>query len=309
MKKFLVTGGAGFIGSNIVDELLSRGFSVRVLDNFSTGKKENLFHCIDKIELIKGDITDYQTCLKAVKGIDYVIHQAASISVPGSIKDPISNNRNNIDGTLNLLSAAAKEKVRQFVFASSCAVYGFDPRLPKKEDMKPDPRSPYAVSKLAGEYYCKLFNDLFGLPTVALRYFNVYGKRQNAFSEYAAVIPKFISAVLGKKAPRIYGDGKQSRDFVSVSDVARANVSAALSKKAAGEVINVGSGKEVNLLTILRSIKQELDSDISPEHLQKQAGDILHSLSDITKAKKLLGFKPGVIFKEGIKDTINWFRS
>ncbi|MCS7075706.1 MAG: SDR family oxidoreductase [Bacteroidia bacterium] len=300
MAKYLVTGGAGFIGCNIVKTLLERNQEVRVLDNFSTGRRENLLPFQKDIELIEGDIRSYHTTIKAVKGVDFVLHQAALPSVPRSIYDPITTNEVNINGTLNLLHAAVDADVQRFVYASSSSVYGDSPVSPKHEDLTPNPKSPYAVSKLAGEYYCKVFHQIYGLQTVCLRYFNVFGPRQNPHSQYSAVIPKFLKLMLNNQPPTIYGDGTQSRDFTYVDNNVEANLLACTKENVAGKVYNIACGTNFTLLELVRTLNEITGKNISPVHTEKRSGDIMHSLADIQKAQKDLGYQVKVSFKEGL---------
>ncbi|HEY5535091.1 MAG TPA: SDR family oxidoreductase [Ignavibacteria bacterium] len=299
--KYLVTGGAGFIGSNIVEELLNRGESVRVLDNFSTGKRENLKEFEKDIELIEGDIRSYQIVNEAVKGVDIVLHQAALSSVPGSIKDPITTNKVNIGGTLNMLDASKDAGVKKFIFASSSAVYGDDPELPKHEGMTPNPLSPYAVSKLAGENYCRVFSKIYGLETVCLRYFNVFGPKQNPDSEYSAVIPKFIKLITNNQQPIIYGDGKQTRDFIYVDNVVEANLLAASTKGNAGVVMNCACNDQIELNYLIEQINKLLGKNINPVYAEHRNGDIKHSFADISLIQKNLTWSPKYSFTEGLK--------
>ena len=308
MSHYLITGGAGFIGSNIVAELVRRGGRVRVLDNFSTGCCENLVPFQEQIDLIEGDVRELSTVRRAVAGMDYVLHQAALPSVRQSIDDPLSTHAVNVTGTLNLLWAAQEAGVKRLVFASSCAIYGDDPVLPKREDMLPAPKSPYAVSKLSGEQYCRTFAEVFGLEAVCLRYFNVFGPRQDPASEYAAVIPKFVTAMLQGAPPTIYGDGKQSRDFVYVANVVRANLLAAVASGVAGNVFNVACGQRYTLLDLVEALNVILDTDVSPIHTAPQPGDVRHSLADITVAQESLGYQAEVSFREGLRRTIAWYK-
>jgi UDP-glucose 4-epimerase len=299
--KFLVTGGAGFIGSNIVEELLNRGESVRVLDNFSTGKRENLKEFEKDIELLEGDIRSYSIVNQAVTGIDIVLHQAALSSVPGSINDPITSNEVNVGGTLNMLDASKDAGVKKFIFASSSAVYGDDPELPKHEGMTPNPLSPYAVSKLAGENYCRVFSKIYGLETVCLRYFNVFGPKQDPDSEYSAVIPKFIKLITNNQQPIIYGDGKQSRDFIYVENVVEANLLAASTKGKAGIVMNCACNIQIELNYLIEQINKLLGKNISPVYAEHRNGDIKHSFADISLIQKNLNWTPKYSFIEGLK--------
>jgi len=306
---YLVTGGAGFIGSHIVEELVKKGKRVRVIDNLSTGKRENLERLMDKIEFIEGDLRDPEATAKAAKGSDFILHQAAIPSVPRSVKDPIGSTENNLNGTLHLLMAARDAKVKRVVYASSSSVYGDSPILPKKEDFLPVPLSPYAASKLAGEYYCRVFHEVYGLETVCLRYFNVFGPRQDPLSPYAAVIPKFISLALAEKPLVVYGDGEQSRDFSFVADVVEANLLACRARDIAGEQFNVGSGEQTSLNQLVQMLKGIIDADLKIEYTEPLPGDVKHSLAGIEKAKKRMGFEPTIPFGEGLRRTVEWFKS
>jgi len=308
MSVYLVTGGAGFIGSNIVEELVRRGERVRVLDNFSTGKRENVAPFLGDIELIEGDLRHLDTVRQAVEGVDYVLHQGAIPSVPRSIDNPLDTNEANVRGTLNLLVAAREAGVKRVIYASSSAVYGDTPTLPKTEEMKPAPLSPYAVSKLAGEHYCQVFYQVYGLETVALRYFNVFGPRQDPTSQYAAVIPRFVTAMLSGEQPIIYGDGEQSRDFTYVSNVVQANLLAATVPDVAGQVFNIACGQRYNLLELVATINRILGTDIAPLHTAPRVGDIKHSLADIARARERLGYQVEVEFEEGLRRLIAWDR-
>ena len=305
---YLVTGGAGFIGSNIVEELLRRGENVRVLDNFSTGKRENLAQFLDQIELIEGDIRSYHIVREAVVGVDAILHQAALPSVPRSIKDPITSNEVNVTGTLNILNAAKDAKVKRVVFASSSSVYGDNPELPKHEGMVPNPLSPYAVSKLAGEKYCGVFARIYGLETVALRYFNVFGPRQDPNSQYSAVIPRFIIAMLNDKQPVIFGDGEQSRDFTFIANIVNANILAATKENISSISINCACHGRVTLNELVNKINKILQKNISPIYQNERSGDIKHSFANISAAEKYLGYKPTVDFDAGLKMTIDAYK-
>jgi nucleoside-diphosphate-sugar epimerase len=307
MAKYLVTGGAGFIGSHIAEALVERGDPVRVLDNLSTGKMENLASIAGRFEFVEGDIRDLETCRKAVEGVGTVFHEAALASVGRSVEDPLLNNAINVTGTLNMLVAAADAGVRSFVLASSSAVYGDDPAMPKVEGREGKPLSPYAVSKLVDEKYAQAFFALYGLNAVALRYFNVFGPRQDPFSEYSAVIPLFISKILRGERPTIFGDGEQSRDFIFVGDVVRANLAAAGSASAAGEAINVACGAGTTVNGLLAAVNALLGTKVVAVHAAPRPGDILHSTADIAKAGRLMGFSPGLTFKEGLAKTVEWF--
>lgn len=308
MAVYLVTGGAGFIGSNITLFLVKKGEKVKVIDNFLTGKKENLSSIINKIELIEGDIRDFKTCLEATKGVDYVLHQAALPSVPRSVETPEITNDININGTLNILLASVKNKVKRVVYASSSSIYGDSPVLPKKEDMIPSPLSPYAVSKLTGEYYCKVFYKIYGLETVILRYFNVFGPHQDPDSQYAAVIPKFIKAMLKGERPVIYGDGEQSRDFTYIDNVVQANILATRAKNACGRVFNIASQESITINQLVKELNCILNKNIEPEYTDPRPGDIKHSLADISSAKQILNYSPKIKFNEGLRRTVHWFQ-
>ncbi len=302
-----MTGGAGFIGSHIVAELVRRKQTVRVLDNFSTGRRQNLKEYLNKIELIEGDIRDMGLLKKITQGADFVLHQAALPSVERSVKDPLTTNEVNVNGTLNLLEASKLNKIKVFVFASSSSVYGNTPKLPKRESMPPDPLSPYALSKLAGERYCKLFFELYRLNTVSLRYFNVFGPRQDPHSHYAAVIPRFILALVKGESPTIYGDGRQSRDFTYISNVVRANLLACENRHGRGEVINVACGKRFSVNRLYKELSRTLGNHSRPVYTKPRPGDVRHSLADISKSRKLLKYSVEVEFSAGLKKTIDWF--
>ena len=304
---YLVTGGAGFIGSHLVDELVRRQQRVKVLDDLSTGRLENLTQVLDDIELIEGDIRDQSAVRAAVKGVDYVPHQAALASVAQSVADPLTTNEVNVTGTLNVLLAARDAGVKRVVFASSCAVYGDSPALPLNEEMPTRPLSPNAASKLAGEDYCLAFHEVFGLPTVSLRYFNVFGSRQDPTSPYSAVIPKFITAALNDEPLTIYGDGAQSRDSVYVSNVVSAVLLACQAPAAAGQVINISCGERYSLLDLESYLKPLLTGhSLCVEHLDPRPGDVRHSQGDIQKARLLLSYEPLVDFEKGLAKTVKF---
>jgi len=305
--KFLVTGGAGFIGSHIVDALVKNGDKVSIIDDFSSGQRENLEGVIDKIELIEGDIRDKDLVNKSMQGTDYVLHQAALRSVPKSLLRPERYNDVNINGTLNILSAAKDLKVKRVVFASSSSIYGETDRLPEKEDLYPLLISPYALTKLAGEYYCRIFSEIHGLETVSLRYFNVFGPRQSLENEYAVVIPKFITCMLKDERPPIHGDGIQTRDFTYVENVVQANIKAATIPGIKSELLNIACGKAYSVLDIIKYINKIIKKDIKPRFTPPRSGDVKHTLADITKAKKLIKFKPEIGFKEGLEKTVEYF--
>lgn len=309
MSKYLVTGGAGFIGSNIVKKILENGEEVIVLDNLSTGKNENIKPFLDKIKFINGDFTDLEIAKKSVVDIDYVLHQGAIPSVPRSIDDPVKTNNSNILGTLNMLIAARDAKVKRFVYAASSSAYGDSPVMPKIETMPISPKSPYAIQKLTGEQYCQNFCTLFGLETVCLRYFNVFGPNQDPESVYSAVIPMFIKKMLAGESPTIYGDGNTSRDFTYVDNNVDANLRACISNDCSGEVINIACSYEISLNELVEKINSILGTSIKPIYKQERIGDVKHSLADISKAKKLLGYMPIVDFDDGLRKTIEKMRS
>ncbi|MBI4815844.1 MAG: SDR family oxidoreductase [Deltaproteobacteria bacterium] len=310
MALFLVTGGAGFIGSNIVEAIVARGDRVRVLDDFSTGSRKNLEPFRGRIELLEGSVTDLATARRSVDGVDFVLHQAALPSVPKSVALPIETNSVNVSGTVNMLVAARDAGVRRFVYAASSSAYGDTPTLPKVESMESKPLSPYAIQKLAGELYCRVFFQTFGLETVSLRYFNIFGPRQDPTSFYSAVIPKFISAIQSGTPPTIHGDGKQSRDFTYIDNVVAANLAACEADRAcAGEVMNVACGERIDLLDLVREINAVLGTNVVPTHDPERVGDVKHSLADIERAKRLIGYSPKVLFAEGIRRTITWYGS
>ncbi|GAB4479193.1 MAG: SDR family oxidoreductase [Anaerolineae bacterium] len=311
MGSYLVTGGAGFIGSSLVEALLTRGHAVRVLDNFSTGKQENLSAFLDRIELLEGDITSPEDVQRAVAGVEVVLHHAALPSVPLSVKEPLTANAINVRGTLHLLEAARQAGVRRFVFASSSAIYGDQrPDLPKVETMYPQPISPYGADKLAAEQYCQVFYRVYGLETVALRYFNVYGPRQDPHSMYSAVIPLFISALLRGEAPTIFGDGEQTRDFTFVGDVVTANLLAA-SRPAgavAGRVFNIATGQQIALNDLIDVLNRITGAGITPVYTDPRPGDIKFSLASIEQAVEHLAYRPASTLEQGLRATVDWYR-
>lgn len=305
--RFLVTGGAGFIGSHIVEHLLTlHDAQVVVLDDFSTGKRENLLPFLDRIDLVEGSVTDPAACATAMAGVDYVLHQAALPSVPRSVRDPIATHEANATGTLNVLIAARDAGVRRVVYAASSSAYGDTPVLPKREDMPALPLSPYATSKLAGEAYCRAWYRTYGLETVSLRYFNIFGPRQDPESEYAAVIPKFIRAALKNEPPIIYGDGEQSRDFTFVANAVAANMAACFApvEHVAGEVFNVGCGERTTVNQLWREITSILDVSIEPRYEPRRAGDVRDSLASLDRARERLGYSPSVDLRTGLARTI-----
>jgi len=313
MQKFLITGGAGFIGSNIAEQLIRDGHYVRVLDNFCSGKESNLGFAKNltskNFELVRGDIRDKITCLKSCEGIDYVLHQAALRSVPKSMKEPESYNDVNINGTLLMLQAAAEKKVKRFVLASSSSIYGDTDIFPEKEIHLPRLISPYALSKLAGEYYCRIFSEHFNLATVCLRYFNVFGPKQALDDEYAVVIPKFIHCLLHDEQPPIFGTGKQSRDFTYIANVISANILSATTPHIKHEIFNVANGESHTVLELVAELNQIIGKNIKPQFLPIRAGDVFKTSADISRIRKILKYKPSVNFKEGLKHTVEYFKS
>jgi UDP-glucose 4-epimerase len=305
--RFLVTGGAGFIGSRIATRLLEDGGDVRILDNFATGKPENISAIRDKLEFIEGDIQDPDALKSAVDDVDVVFHEAAIASVPRSVDNPAEANSVNSTGTLNVLIAARDAGVRRVVYAASSAAYGDDPKLPKTEDMTPDPLSPYAFSKLAGEYYCKIFAGVYGLETVSLRYFNVFGPHQDPKSQYAAAIPGFIVPMLEGRSPTIYGDGEQTRDFVYVDNVVQANILAATVNVPSGQVFNVAGGERFSLNAVLGMLEDIMGRPSNAYYAPGRPGDVRHSVASIEKARRYLGFEPSISLKEGLARTSAWF--
>jgi UDP-glucose 4-epimerase len=303
----LVTGGGGFIGSHLVKRLLRDGYSVRVLDNFATGHRANLERVIEEIELIEGDLQSYERVHNAVRGCDLAFHLGALPSVPRSVQDPLTSNATNVVGTLNVLLAARDEGVRRVVYASSSSLYGASTELPKREDMHPLPIAPYAVSKLAGEGYCRAFGEVYGLETVALRYFNVFGPGQDPRSQYAAVIPNFITAALEGRRPIVHGDGEQSRDFTYVDNAVDANLLAASAPGAAGEAFNVACGERTSLNEIVARISALTGAEVEAVNTDPRPGDVRHSLADISKAREILGYEPAVDFDEGLRRTFEDF--
>jgi len=309
MSRFLVTGGAGFIGSHIVERLVKDNHYVVVLDNFSSGKISNLKPFVRKIKLIKGDIRSKAFCLKATRGIDFVLHQAALRSVPRSMKEPQKYNEVNIGGTLNMLEASCQNRVKRFIFASSSSIYGDVSTFPEKETFLPKPISPYALSKLTGEHYCHIFSSQHKLPTVCLRYFNVFGPRQPLDDEYAVVIPKFINCMLKNEQPPIYGTGKQSRDFTFVSNIVNANLMAARRKSLKSGVFNIASGRDYSVLELVSCLNKILGKKIKPVFLKKRPGDVFKTLADLSQSRQALGFTPGIDFIRGLGLTVNYWRA
>ncbi|MHC4636625.1 MAG: SDR family oxidoreductase [Planctomycetota bacterium] len=308
MKRYLVTGGAGFIGSNICRKLVSEGCFVRVVDNLLTGKKRNLSDIIDGIEFIEADMGDEAVACSAMKDIDVVLHQGALPSVPKSLDNPAATHKHCVDATFTLLMAARDEGIKRFVYAASSSAYGDSPTLPKEEKMPTRPLSPYAVAKLVGEYYCSVFYKVFGLETISLRYFNVFGPYQDPTSQYAAAIPAFVTSILQDKSPTVYGDGEQSRDFTFIDNVVNANLLAARAEKTEGQSVNIACGNAVTVNNIIEMINEIVGNNVKPIYEEARVGDVKHSLADITQAEKLLGYKPLVSFKDGLGIAIDWYR-
>jgi nucleoside-diphosphate-sugar epimerase len=299
--KVLVTGGAGFIGSHLVERLLQENYEVRVLDNFSTGRRENI---LADVELVEGDLRSYERAHTAVRGCEVVFHQAALPSVPRSVQDPLTTNAANVIGTLNVLLSARDSDVRRVVFASSSSVYGANPTLPKAEDLPLAPISPYAVSKIAGEGYCRSFWEVYGLETVALRYFNVFGPRQDPRSQYAAVVPNFITALLAGEPPIVFGDGSQTRDFTYVGNVVDGTLRAMQAENAAGKTFNIACGEQVSVNRLLAELKKLIGADIEARYVEARPGEVTHSHADVSLAERELGYLPRIVLDEGLKLTI-----
>jgi nucleoside-diphosphate-sugar epimerase len=309
MARNLITGGAGFIGSNLARRLVGLGEKVAVIDDFSTGKPENLKDVLSDIDLFEGSVCDAKVLGKAMCNVDRVFHHAAVVSVVRSIDDPVTTNAVNIGGTLNCLMAARDAHVKRFVFAASSSAYGNNPSLPKREDMKPDPLSPYAISKLAGEFYARVFHEIYGLHTVSLRYFNIFGPYQDPNSPYAAVVPIFITKMFKDQKPVIYGDGEQSRDFTYVDNAVDANLLAAAADNAAGRVMNVACGTRYTLNELVGRLEDLTGHKTGATHAPPRAGDVKHSLGDIALASQLLRYRPKVTFEEGLRATVDWFKN
>jgi UDP-N-acetylglucosamine/UDP-N-acetyl-alpha-D-glucosaminouronate 4-epimerase len=309
MSTFLVTGGAGFIGSNIIGELVRRGEAVRVLDNLATGHIENLDAVRQDIQWHEADIRDLESIRPDFEAVDYVVHLAAIPSVPRSVSDPLTSNSANIDGTLNVLLAARDAGVKRVVFAASSAAYGDHPALPRVESQEPRPLSPYALTKLTGEYYCKIFTRVYGLETVSLRYFNIFGPHQSPDSPYSGVLSLFISAYMNGQTPTIFGDGEQSRDFTYVENAVDATLRACTAPSASGQVINVGTGERHTLNETIKLLDRIFGRQLTPRYDTPRAGDVQHSHADISLSRTLLGYEPAVRFEDGLKKTVDWFRS
>ena len=305
--RFLVTGGAGFIGSHIVRRLLANGERVRVVDNFCTGNRERLTDVLAAVDFVEADLADPLVCDRVAGGMDYVIHQAAIPSVQRSMRDPLASNRSNVTATLNLLESCRKQRVRRFVYAASSSAYGNTAALPKHEEMVANPLSPYALQKLVGERYCRLYYEFFELETVSLRYFNVFGPGQDPHSEYSAVIPKFVSQLLAKERLTVYGDGEQSRDFTYIDNVVEANLLALNAKNAAGEVFNIGCGAQFSLNQLIKKLEGILGIAAQIDYLPSRLGDVRDSLADISKAQNILGYAPRISFDQGLKRTVEAF--
>ncbi len=308
MAHYLVTGGAGFIGSHLTEELARRGHQVRVADDLSTGKRSNLDH-VPEVEFLEGDLADLDFARRAVVGCDYVLHEAAMPSVPRSVKDPITSNRANVDGTLNVLVASRDAGVKRLVFAGSSSAYGNTPTLPKREDMPTNPLSPYALQKVVGEQYLQLFTHLYGFETVSIRYFNVFGPRQDPSSPYSGVISVFASALIEKRSPKIYGDGEQTRDFTYVANVVDGVLRACDAPGASGEVINVATAGRISLNQLFRTMRDLIGASVEPIYEPERAGDVRDSQADITKARQILKYEPIVSFEEGLRRTVEWYRT
>jgi len=309
-SKFLVTGGAGFIGSNLTEELIAQGAKVTVIDNFVTGFRENLDEIKGDLDFVEGDINDTALLAKILPGVDCIFHQAALPSVPRSVENPVETHQACVNGTFNLLNAARNAGVRRVIYAASSSAYGDQPTLPKVETMRPEPLSPYAAAKLVGEYYCGVFYNVYGLETLCLRYFNVFGPRQNPSSAYSGVISRFIDALMSGGRPTIFGDGEQSRDFTFVANVVAANIAAATTDKGIGKVMNVANGERVSLNELLASLKTITGrTDIEAEYLPARKGDVMHSQADNTLAVECLGYKKVVGLEEGLQKTIDWWKA
>ena len=305
MANYLVTGGAGFIGSHLCHRLLEEGHAVRVLDDLSSGKRENL---PDGVEFIKGDLRDTEALQRAVADVEFVLHKAAIASVQVSVEQPLLEQEVNLVGMLRLLEAARSAGVRRLVFAASAAAYGMDPEVPKREDMRPTPASPYGLSKVAGEYYCRIYAEVFGLETVCLRYFNIFGPRQDPKSPYSGVISIFMDKMMQGEAPTIFGDGRQSRDFTYVENVVEANMLACRADRAGGEIYNIGCQREISVNDLVRHLNEALGTNLEPKYAEERTGDVRVSVADIARAREGLGYAPVVEFEEGLGRTVAWMR-
>ncbi len=309
MAKILVTGGAGFIGSHLTTRLVEQSHQVRVLDDFSSGRRQNLEHLRERFELIEGNMCDPKTCADACRDVEFVFHQAAIPSVPKSVDDPVPSHDANINGTFNVFQAAVERKVKRVIYAASSSAYGDCEVSPKHEDLKPDPLSPYAVQKYMGERYARAFFQCYGLETISLRYFNVFGPRQDPKSTYAAAIPAFVTAILRGEAPTVYGDGEQTRDFTFIDNVVHGNLLAMNAKTTRGEAVNVACGDQISVNQVVDAINRSLKTDVKPQYVPRRAGDVVHSCADVTLAEKLLGFEPQVSFEEGLRRAIDYYSS
>lgn len=308
MTRFLVTGGAGFIGSNLCRKLVGQGCAVRVIDNLLTGKISNLTDIMDKIDFIQADMGDPQVASAAMKNIDVVLHQGAVPSVPRSVVDPATTHQHCVNATFTLLLAAKNAGVKRFVYAASSSAYGDTPTLPKVESMPTSPQSPYAAAKLFGEYYCSVFYRVYGLETISLRYFNVFGPSQDPTSQYAAAIPAFVTKIFRNESPTVYGDGEQSRDFTYVDNVVHANLLAAKAKKTSGQTVNIACGQRITVNEVITLINQLLGKSVQPIYKPARAGDVKHSLASIELADKVIGYQPVVSFRDGLRQAIEWYR-
>jgi UDP-glucose 4-epimerase len=309
MPNILVTGGGGFIGSHLATRFVELGHAVRVIDNFSTGRRANLAHLGSRVEILEADIRRPEDCLRACDDVDYVFHQAALPSVPKSVADPVASHETNISGTLFLLQAAVRGKVRRFIYAASSSAYGDKDESPKHEEMSPAPLSPYAVQKLAGEHYCRAFCECYGLDTLSIRYFNVFGPRQDPASQYAAAIPAFVTAILRGTPPTVYGDGEQTRDFTYIENVVHGNVRAMEVARCGGGTINLACGQAVTVNAVIAAINDLLGARVAPKHVDPRPGDVRHSCASIERARRLLGYSPIVSFEEGLRRAIDYYKS
>ncbi len=309
MAKVLITGGAGFIGSHLASRLLELGHEVRVLDDFSTGKRDNLLPLEGRFELVEGDLRDRATCERACDGIEFVLHEAAIPSVPKSVDDPLPSHDVNVNGTFNLLLACVEKKVKRFIYAASSSAYGDTEVSPKHEGIRPDPLSPYAVQKFTGECYARSFFQCYGLETISLRYFNVFGSRQDPRSQYAAAIPAFVTAILRGESPVVYGDGEQTRDFTYIDNVVHGNVVAMKASATRGEAVNIACGDRISVNQVIKAINEQLGTQVKPQYVPRRTGDVLHSCADISLAGSLLGFEPQVSFEDGLGRAIDYYRS
>lgn len=309
MAKVLITGGAGFIGSHLASRLRELGHEVRVLDDFSTGKRDNLLPLEGQFELVEGDLRDRATCERACDGIEFVLHEAAIPSVPKSVDDPLPSHDVNVNGTFNLLLACVEKKVKRFIYAASSSAYGDTEVSPKHEGIRPDPLSPYAVQKFTGECYARSFFQCYGLETISLRYFNVFGSRQDPRSQYAAAIPAFVTAILRGESPVVYGDGEQTRDFTYIDNVVHGNVVAMKASATRGEAVNIACGDRISVNQVIKAINEQLGTHVKPQYVPQRTGDVLHSCADISLAGSLLGFVPQVSFEDGLGRAIDYYRS